>query len=39
MHHNEADSCAGSSVATGIAQYLPDRRKLSGQMNANNMMQ
>jgi len=39
MHHNEADSCAGSSVATGIAQYLPDRRKLSGQMNAYNTMQ
>jgi hypothetical protein len=36
MHHNEADSCAGSSVATGIAHYLPDRRKLGGQMNAYN---
>lgn len=38
MHHNEADSHAGSSVAIGIIQYLPDRRKVSGQTNAYNMM-
>jgi hypothetical protein len=38
MHHNEADSSAGSSVAIGIAQYLSERRKLSGQTNAYNTM-
>jgi hypothetical protein len=30
MHHSEAESCAGSSVAIGIVQYLPDKGKLSG---------
>jgi hypothetical protein len=36
MHHNEADRCTGSSVAIGMVQYLPDRRKPSGQTNAYN---
>ena len=38
MHHNEEDSRAGSSAAIGIVQYLPERRKPSGQINTYNTM-